>query len=50
MERDVSRSVADFQHSESMIILQTWSSAAPLTAAIPGDEPETDELSSAIGS
>ncbi len=30
-------SVADFQHSESMIILQTWTSATPLTAALSED-------------
>lgn len=27
--------VADFQHSESMIILQTWTAPAPLGAALP---------------
>lgn len=31
--------VADFQHSESMIILETWTSPTPLTAAL-GDESE----------
>jgi DNA-binding Lrp family transcriptional regulator len=31
-------SVADFQHSESMIILQTWSSARPLAKGVDEDE------------
>ena len=33
--------MADFQHSESMIILQTWTSGAPLTAVAEDDQPAT---------
>lgn len=32
-------SVADFQHSESMIILQTWTTPTPLTAASADEQP-----------
>ncbi|MGI5128292.1 Lrp/AsnC family transcriptional regulator [Pseudonocardia sp. CA-107938] len=35
-------SVADFQHSESMIILQTWRSPTPLRAIEEDDEAELD--------
>ncbi|MGE0842339.1 Lrp/AsnC family transcriptional regulator [Pseudonocardia sp.] len=42
-------SVADFQHSESMIILQAWSSATPLTAA-PSDDGDDRPLGRATGS
>ncbi len=34
--------VADFQHSESMIILQTWTSATPLIAALDESSVATD--------
>lgn len=37
--------VADFQHSESMIVLQTWTSQAPLGVAPDDDELDADPSS-----